>query len=237
VAALAVAASVAAAAVAPQTSGAVDTSIRVRNRAKRTARAFQFVEEGEYTRQGDVLRAKEARKVMNGVSSGRLALDLAAKVEADAEAAGGGAAAAAAAAGDDADGMDESPDAEFEGEAGKLLLRNGLKMPQASDRGAVPLMEWWDEAFLPPLSTDATRGAAKRNIEVSDTRPRVSTALALEHSKFHALVHHPVPTKALGGEKQVAMPVYVRCCCCCCDGRRRLTLLPLIPSRPLTGTS
>ncbi|CAM9669403.1 unnamed protein product, partial [Ectocarpus fasciculatus] len=72
------------------------------------------------------------------------------------------------------------------------------------DEGIVPAVEWWDEALLPKVIRE-TRKSSRAAQEKDDYEQA-----NIVNCKTHKLIHHPVPVKALGGEKpEESLPMYL----------------------------
>ncbi|CAM9894544.1 unnamed protein product [Ascophyllum nodosum] len=171
----------------------VDPRVQTGSRDKRAKRAFNFVEEGTYVKQGENLRFREHRKLISGRLSGRkraeqldaaegekgskLSTSLAAYGSAAVEEVGGVSEAAAAAAG--------AGVAEKDKDAVPPLREAGDEAVET---------EWWDEAFLTREMRDEEAGG-KLAPETNNVEA-LYEFLKLENSKFYAYVQHPKKQEA-----------------------------------------
>lgn len=72
------------------------------------------------------------------------------------------------------------------------------------DEGLVPAVEWWDELLLPKTIREMRKNS--RAAQENDDYGQVS----IINAKTHRLIHHPVPVRALGGEKpEESLPMYL----------------------------
>ncbi|CAM9740533.1 unnamed protein product [Chrysoparadoxa australica] len=84
------------------------------------------------------------------------------------------------------------------------------ELPKPHDwRAAIPVMEWWDEAFL-------EKGLRESKADGSLAPEKATTealyaAAKLQHCRFYKYVQHPVATRGAGEKAQaeVAMPVFL----------------------------
>jgi len=151
--------------------------VKTKNRDFKKKKALQFVESGTYVRQGDRLRNKEAKKLMAGITSGRV---------------GGGSGIALVGEVDDEEGVQKA-------------LRDDDSfvsfLPPYPGLEEVPVMEWWDLDFLPD---SIQREKARSVVAMKEDH---SSQLSLSNCTTHQLVHHPVPVRALGDDGLDVQPV------------------------------
>ena len=91
-------------------------------------------------------------------------------------------------------------------ESSKILSKppEGENIPPPTDDNIVPSMEWWDESFLPK----DIRESRRRSLVQSSNDDYEK--LLLQNSKTFKYIQHPIPVKALGGEKsEEPLPMYL----------------------------
>uniref|UniRef100_A0A7S2RZ89 Uncharacterized protein n=1 Tax=Rhizochromulina marina TaxID=1034831 RepID=A0A7S2RZ89_9STRA len=171
-----------------------DMRIRIKDRAQRAKKAFQFHQEGVFVKQDDLLQAREQKKMQAGFSSGRnqnayVKVGMS-DLPIEPEVVPGGDAVNKASQLLDSEALPQLPE-----EASPVAPKPAASL--VGQTQSVPhSVEWWDVAFLP-----------------SDKRKDAAAAYdlaKLTNSKFHALVVHPAPTKPLGyDEKGPQLPVFL----------------------------
>lgn len=69
----------------------------------------------------------------------------------------------------------------------------------------VPIMEWWDEVFLPKERRDVRKISKAAASQIEDI-----SLLAIQNARTYKLVQHPIPVKPLGGERHnLVLPMYL----------------------------
>jgi U4/U6 small nuclear ribonucleoprotein PRP3 len=86
-----------------------------------------------------------------------------------------------------------------------ITLMSSVMVPPYPDP-VMPVLEWWDEAFLPKERRDLRKISKAATSEIDDVQ-----LLAVQNARTYKLVQHPVPVKPIGGDKGVALalPMYM----------------------------
>jgi len=85
------------------------------------------------------------------------------------------------------------------------VIQSAVLVPPYPDP-VMPVMEWWDEAFLPKERRDLRKISKAAVSEADDVQ-----LLAAQNARTYKLVQHPVPVRPIGGgDKGVAvLPMYM----------------------------
>ncbi|KAJ1426906.1 pre-mRNA processing factor 3-domain-containing protein [Ochromonadaceae sp. CCMP2298] len=176
----------------------LDDRLKLASRDVRARKSLHFVEAGRFIGEEQRLRAFEERKAKAGYASGRKNIE-----QAQAEKASTDEGADAEKGGADIEAEEKEPSAPL-----------AETLPPSSDL-SVPLLEWWDEAFLPRERREAARKVA-RAVSSSVTAGQQyneddPSLLALQHARTYRLLQHPVPVKPLSGERgpAPALPMFL----------------------------
>lgn len=86
-----------------------------------------------------------------------------------------------------------------------ITMMSSVMVPPYPDP-VMPVLEWWDEAFLPKERRDLRKISKAATSEIDDVQ-----LLAVQNARTYKLVQHPVPVKPIGGDKGVALalPMYM----------------------------
>lgn len=84
-------------------------------------------------------------------------------------------------------------------------LLSAVMVPPYPDP-VMPVLEWWDEAFLPKERRDLRKISKAATSEIDDVQ-----LLAAQNARTYKLVQHPVPVRPIGGDKgaALALPMYM----------------------------
>lgn len=156
--------SIAAADSLPATGIDPRLALRSKRREAHLKRALNFVEQGAYAREEELLQQKEERRALAGYASGRKAVEK----------------------------LEEGPDGEAEAQAEKADAAAKKKeaadvltlVPELADADrVVPAMEWWDELYLPRSCMDA--GGA--TISLSQMKKQLQQAAVASDNQARAV--------------------------------------------------
>mmetsp|Transcript_36097 Transcript_36097/g.34146 ORF Transcript_36097/g.34146 Transcript_36097/m.34146 type:complete len:526 (-) Transcript_36097:7-1584(-) len=164
----------------------VDERITIGNRNARAKKSLKFVEAGVYVQKAEEERYKEERKIIGGYTSGRKAPEVV--------------------------NDDDLTVTVVEPTISETKKQDPDMLPPRPDGGLVPVIEWWDEIYLPKEVREIRKKSAKVGSSSSGSsgEPDLYTSIAIENCKTHMYVQHPVAVKALGGEKlEVPLPMYL----------------------------
>ena len=167
------------------TSLFIDPRLSISNKRSeiRAKKSLSFVEEGTYVQQEQEIRAKEERKIVSGYASGRKAIERAHRLNENKTST------------DDDNAMDTTIDE---------AVDDDVEIPPPADGGVVPILEWWDEAYIAKTIRE-DRKKIKANYSIDDYE-----LLQLSNVKTWKYVQHPVAIKPLGGEKvEVPLPMFL----------------------------
>ena len=168
----------------------LDEHIPYTARDSRAKKALKFADAGAFVEREEAVRAKEERRIKSGFASGRNKPQLIT----------GGPSASGVVAGEGLQGDDAT------GGQQQQQQQQQQGMPPSADEGSVPLIEWWDEAFLPKEMRDGKKTGSSK--EPPD-HP-LASFLAPSNCKTLRLVQHPPVIKALGGDKpDKTMPIFL----------------------------
>ena len=192
----------------------LDDRLIITNRNSRGKRALHFVEAGKYVQKEESFRLKEERKIVAGYASGRKAPELVQDNDQNS--------ATADAGGGDNDSMDIAASAE------SISMAPSRAEAWGGGGAMVPVIEWWDEAFLPKdlretlkRSAATTRTAQSSSTSSSSSGNSFTAAkmmtteeyyakVALGNVKTHIYIQHPPSIRALGGDRpEVPLPMYL----------------------------
>ena len=174
----------------------VDESIPMRDRHKRSAATFSFVEHGKYMKIGSKQREREAKKVYQ---ERRKQMDARRHYRQLLGEAGS--------AGKDAKVEETAVDLDLQNldEIDRLRIDLGLPTPLDEGNAAEPaLMEWWDRDFLPKSIRKALAegGGDDVRYDYSD--------LDIKHQQTYKLVEHPTVIKPLvAASRPKPIPLYL----------------------------
>eukprot|EP00903_Cladosiphon_okamuranus_P006751 g6586.t1 len=172
----------------------VDPRVQTGNRDKRAKRAFNFVEEGTFVKQGDNLRFREHRKLLSGRNSGRNRAEQLDAPGDDGNRAGTSSLSAYSA-------QPEVNEAEVAAAAAAAAAAKEAEnaVPPLREAGQdLVEMEWWDEAFLTKEMRD-DKAAGKLEGDAGSTEA-LYALLKLENAKTFKYVQHPKkPVEAAAG--------------------------------------
>ncbi|RHY99975.1 hypothetical protein DYB35_012811, partial [Aphanomyces astaci] len=159
---------------------------------RRGAKNFNFVKQGTFVKQGEQMRAKEAKKMLAGFSSGRNPNAYVKETVADVPDA-----TAVPPSVSDKDGVNP-------------VLFDVEDVPMKPD-APVPEVEWWDIVFLPKDKQDLVdkHGFAKTIIGRGTHGGTVDylVDLRLKHAGTSHLIEHPARIKSARKEQIVTLPI------------------------------
>eukprot|EP01031_Cornospumella_fuschlensis_P029232 gene29232-35287_t len=165
-----------------------DDRIITKNRDKKVRKALHFVEPGKYVEQAQKELTKEEMRVRGGYASGRRNLKgTQSKTEGENEAT------------EEGMSVDES-DSDSDDDS--------LSVPPLWDM-APPVMEWWDEHFLPKARREERKVSKAAQQNVVDY-----SLLQIAYSKTYTYIQHPPPFRSLADSAHlktatITMPVYL----------------------------
>ncbi|OQR84733.1 U4/U6 small nuclear ribonucleoprotein Prp3 [Achlya hypogyna] len=160
---------------------AVDPRLKTRNRETRGAKNFTFVKQGTYIKQGEQLRAREAKKMLAGFSSGRNPNAYVKETVADV----------------DEDGEKEAP---------STATADSLDVPMKMEE-PVPEVEWWDIPYLPKEMQETLD---KNGFLKGRGRSGVidyAADMKLRYAGTAHLIEHPARIRVGRKEQAVALPL------------------------------
>ncbi|ETW02411.1 hypothetical protein H310_05926 [Aphanomyces invadans] len=160
----------------------VDPRLKTKKRETRGAKNFNFVKQGTFVKQGEQMRAKEAKKMLAGFSSGRNPNAYVKETVAD------------------------IPDAAGPTGDGDATTPAIVDVPMKPD-APVPEIEWWDIIFLPKDKQDLVdkHGFTKAIGRTSVLDYLVD--LRLKHAGTSHLIEHPARIKTTRKEQIVTLPI------------------------------
>jgi len=161
----------------------VDDRLPMKCREQKSKKALQFVEAGKYIQEAAKLQEKEDRKIIAGYSSGRKSLQ---RTELSSD--------------DGVEPLDHESNIDHSAllqmtEEEKRLLIIQQSVPSFVDQ-VVPILEWWDELFLPKHRREQRKLSKAAASELEDVK-----LLALSNNKTYKYVQHPLPVKPLHSDK------------------------------------
>ncbi|KAH9110354.1 hypothetical protein LEN26_013806 [Aphanomyces euteiches] len=163
----------------------VDPRVKVKKRETRGAKNFAFVKQGTFIKQGDQMRAREAKKMLAGFSSGRNPNAYVKETIADVE--------------DDGDGEGEKP-------AAATHDQTHVDVPMKAET-PVPEVEWWDIVYLPKDKQELVdKNGYLKAIGRSNTLD-YNTDMRLKHAGTSHLIEHPARIKVARKEQVVTLPI------------------------------
>ncbi|RHY53711.1 hypothetical protein DYB30_004714 [Aphanomyces astaci] len=170
----------------------LDPRLKTKKRETRGAKNFNFVKQGTFVKQGEQMRAKEAKKMLAGFSSGRNPNAYVKETVADVPDA-----TAVPPSVSDKDGVNP-------------VLFDVEDVPMKPD-APVPEVEWWDIVFLPKDKQDLVdkHGFAKTIIGRGTHGGTVDylVDLRLKHAGTSHLIEHPARIKSARKEQIVTLPI------------------------------
>ncbi|KAF0684935.1 Aste57867_23179 [Aphanomyces stellatus] len=158
----------------------MDPRLKTTKRETRGAKNFSFVKQGTFVKQGEQMRAREAKKMLAGFSSGRNPNAYVKETVAD---------------------VDESDDV-----ATTAAATEAIEVPMKADE-PVPEVEWWDMVFLPK---DKQEIVDKNGHLKAMGRTNVLDYLGdlrLKHAGTSHLIEHPARIKVVRKEQVVTLPI------------------------------
>ncbi|GLD91483.1 hypothetical protein PINS_up000016 [Pythium insidiosum] len=169
---------------------AVDPRLKTKKREVRAAKCFSFVKQGTYIKQGEQLRAKEAKRMLSGFTSGRNPRGY--KKEAIVA-------------------MDELPEpGDDDGtEKAEMMELLDVEVP-VKPESTTPDVEWWDLDYLPKEKRDAMDKFGFIKAQARKERADITVSYTGMKAKYCGTLHvieHPARVKPI--VKQDTTPVAI----------------------------